>query len=152
VEKKVLAKNQINESEGDKIDKNKNIATTTKNSNNGSSSINNAGLTSNGSQNRSNNNNDNTVKEKKDKEEEKEKKEKREKRITRVTRCVTAPVLFIHADLDMIIDHHHSATLHARRRREGLASEFFTQVLFPLLLHTNTRLDSYSGQEPLLLC
>lgn len=40
---------------------------------------------------------------------------------------IEAPVLFIHADHDQIIDHHHSATLNLSRSRNGLSSELFTQ-------------------------
>ena len=40
---------------------------------------------------------------------------------------IAAPVLFIHADNDEIIDHHHSVTLHTKRQISGLISELFTQ-------------------------
>jgi len=40
---------------------------------------------------------------------------------------IEAPVLFIHADHDQIIDHHHSATLNLGRSRNGCSTELFTQ-------------------------
>ena len=42
-------------------------------------------------------------------------------------RVVTCPVLFIHADRDLIIDIHHSQTMHDLRTAAGLPSKLFIQ-------------------------
>ena len=41
---------------------------------------------------------------------------------------VLCPVLFIHADNDLIIDSHHSKMMHDLRRSAGLTSELFMQI------------------------
>jgi len=51
----------------------------------------------------------------------------RAKYATCVPVTIEAPVLFIHADQDQIIDHHHSVTLNLARNRNKLSSELFTQ-------------------------
>jgi abhydrolase domain-containing protein 17 len=42
-------------------------------------------------------------------------------------KVIKSPILFLHADKDQIIDHHHSSTLNLIRKRKNLPSELFTQ-------------------------